>query len=112
MRVKHLKTEKQNKNNFLKKLIQSQEVERKRIAGELHDGLGQNLMIIHNRIQYYFKGKKEIPKDLEPIIPEVKETIEEVREIARNLHPHQLEQLGLTKAIQSIVRKLIPLIRN
>lgn len=106
MRVRYLKNERKKQEQFSKKLIQSQEEERKRIAGELHDGLGQNLMIIHNRIQYYFKGKKDLPNELEPLIPEVKETIEEVREIARNLHPHQLEQLGLTKAIQSIMRKL------
>ena len=106
LRVNHLKLDKIRQEEFSKKLIESQEGERKRIAGELHDSLGQNLMIIYNDIQQYSQRKEIAPNELKSLFPEVKETIEEVREIARNLHPHQLEQLGLTKAIKSIVRKL------
>ncbi|MEJ2618194.1 MAG: triple tyrosine motif-containing protein, partial [Ignavibacteriaceae bacterium] len=96
-RVNHLKLEKIRQEEFSKKLIESQEGERKRIAGELHDSLGQNLMIIYNDIQQYSQRKEIAPNELKSLFPEVKETIEEVREIARNLHPHQLEQLGLAK---------------
>jgi signal transduction histidine kinase len=64
------------------------------------------LMIIYNDIQQYSQRKEIAPNELKSLFPEVKETIEEVREIARNLHPHQLEQLGLTKAIKSIIKKL------
>lgn len=106
LRVNHLKLEKIRQEEFSKKLIESQEGERKRIAGELHDSLGQNLMIIYNDIQQYSQRKEINPNELTSLFPEVKETIKEVREIARNLHPHQLEQLGLTKAVKSIVKKL------
>jgi two-component system sensor histidine kinase ChiS len=106
LRVNHLKLEKIRQEEFSKKLIESQEGERKRIAGELHDSLGQNLMIIYNDIQQFSQRKEIAPNELKSLFPEVKETIEEVREIARNLHPHQLEQLGLTKAVKSIIKKL------
>ena len=106
LRVNHLKLEKIRHEEFSKKLIESQEGERKRIAGELHDSLGQNLMIIYNEIQQFFQKNKSVPKDLENLAPDVKETIEEVREIARNLHPYQIDQLGLTKAVKSIIKKL------
>jgi signal transduction histidine kinase len=33
---------------FSQRLIQSQEIERKRLAGELHDGLAQRLTIVKN----------------------------------------------------------------
>lgn len=36
---------------FARQLIESQEAERKRIAAELHDSLGQNLLIVKNRAQ-------------------------------------------------------------
>jgi signal transduction histidine kinase len=32
------------------------------------------------------------------------QSLDEVREIARNLHPYQLDRLGLTKALASVVR--------
>src|ERR1043165_5746473 len=34
---------------FSRRLIESQEAERKRIAGELHDSLGQGLIVIKNQ---------------------------------------------------------------
>lgn len=106
IRVNHLRLAKVRQEEFSKKLIESQEEERKRIAGELHDSLGQNLIIISNEIQQLFRNNKSIYKDFESLVPEVKESIEEVREIARNLHPYQIDQLGLTKAIQSMIKKL------
>jgi signal transduction histidine kinase len=105
-KVRRLEDERRTQEQFSQKLIESQEKERKRIAGELHDSLGQNLLIIYNLIQQYFQRTKVIPPELAQVEPEVKETIEEVRKISRNLHPHQLEQLGLTKAIESIAKKV------
>ncbi len=106
LRVRYLKVEKRRQQQFSQELIESQEKERKRIAGELHDGLGQNLLIIYNEIQQFFQETGSVPQKLENFVPAVKETIDEVREIARDLHPHQLEQLGLTKAIQAMIRKI------
>jgi len=105
-KIYNLQKEKKRQAQFSRKLIESQENERKRIAGELHDSLGQNLMIINNLIQQYIIRTKEKPPELAQVEPEIKETIDEVRKISRNLHPHQLEQLGLSKAIESIAKKV------
>src|SRR6185503_9610720 len=41
--------ERETREQFTRQLIASQEAERRRIAAELHDSLGQNLSIIKNR---------------------------------------------------------------
>ncbi len=96
------------REEFSRKLVESQEAERKRIAMELHDGLGQNLNAMRDRIKRY---SSEIPKqskeieELDLISSLVMESIEEVREISSNLRPPILDQLGLELAIESIIEK-------
>lgn len=63
-------------------------------------------MIINNEIEQYMIKTKESKDDLQQISTTVKESINEVREISYNLHPHQLERLGLTKAIESSINKV------
>jgi len=104
-RIAHLEKEKKAQEEFSKRLIQSQEEERKRIASELHDSIGQNLLIIKN---YASLGKKlNNPetglKHFEEISNNASTTIDEVRRIAYNLHPYHLERLGLTNAVLSII---------
>jgi signal transduction histidine kinase/ligand-binding sensor domain-containing protein len=94
---------------FSQRLIASQEQERKRIAAELHDGLGQNLLVIKNRALLSLNAPDDHARAVEGLseISDVaSQTIEEVREIAHDLRPFQLDRLGLTKALQSVVRKV------
>ncbi|MGI9241903.1 MAG: ATP-binding protein, partial [Verrucomicrobiales bacterium] len=94
---------------FSGRLIRSQENERKRIAADLHDGIGQNLLVIKNRL--LLAGKElgdqgSPPPEITDIIDVATESIREVRNVSHNLHPYKLERLGLTKAIQSAVRQV------
>jgi len=94
---------------FSKQSIESQERERKRIAGELHDSLGQNLLVIKNRAQIGLilpDDAERARKQLNEISATAAQSIEEVREIAYNLHPYQLDSLGLTKAIEAMLKKV------
>ncbi len=94
--------------NISRQLIVSQEAERKRIAAELHDSLGQNLLIIKNRLylaQQNAAGSNP-GEQLEEISRGVSQSIEEVREISYNLRPYQLDRLGLTKALEAMVKKV------
>ena len=82
---------------FTREIIEAQEEERRRISKGLHDGIGQNLLLIKNSLRL---------KKADEMENMVSTTIEEVRTISRNLHPFQLEKFGLTKALESMVEEL------
>lgn len=108
-RVVQLKKKQAEREAFARRLIESQEGERKRIAGELHDGLGQNLLIVKN---WALLGLNSLAEDnpAREHLNEISETtslaLDEVREIAGNLRPYQLERLGLTSTIEQMVRQV------
>ena len=109
-RVKTLKREKKAQQEFSLQLMELQEGERKRIAGELHDSLGQDLLVIRNRALLGLKDvevSKHTHDQLEQISTVATQAINEVREISYNLRPYQLDRLGLTKAIMSITARLV-----
>jgi signal transduction histidine kinase len=87
----------------------SQEQERKRIAGELHDGLGQQLLIIKNRAALgldYTEADSNIAaahKQLAEILSSTTDAISQTREIAYALRPLHLERLGLTSALEEMI---------
>jgi signal transduction histidine kinase len=95
---------------FSRELIASQENERRRIAAELHDSLGQRLIIINNLALFLLrtKGKVRSEEDkqqtIEEINSEATQAIEETRAISYALRPFQLDRLGLSKAIQALVK--------
>ena len=105
-RLHRLRRERAARMAFAQRLIESQEEERKRIAGEMHDGLGQDLLVIKNRAMLGLKdgtASARAGEQLEEISRMASHTLEEVREISRNLRPYQIDRLGLTKALESMV---------
>lgn len=97
VKTRRLEKEKNLQFEFSKNLIMAQEQERQRIARELHDGIGQNLLIIKNKSSMVNEVEM---KDL------ALQSINELREISYNLHPHQIMRLGLTNGIESIFTRL------
>ena len=92
---------------FSRQLIESQESERKRIAAELHDGLGQRMVVIKNLALMVLNSPSkngEAREQIEEISAEASQAIGDVKEISHNLRPYQLDRIGLTKAIEAIVR--------
>lgn len=91
---------------FARQLIESQEYERKRLAGELHDSLGQNLLIAKNWALIGLSAVADnnpAREHLSEISEAVSLALNEVREIAHNLRPYQLERLGLTNTIEQMI---------
>jgi len=103
LRVLRVKRQRAMQEVFSRRLIESQENERKRIAAELHDSLGQSLLVVKNYAAMALKEPK-IPekthKQLQEISDGASASIEEVRSIARALRPYQLDRFGLTKTLE------------
>lgn len=107
-RIGQLRSIGEAKTRFTQQLITSQEAERKRIAAELHDGLGQSLVIIKNRAMLGLNkrdDKERVVKELSDISDSASQALDEVREITNNLRPQLLDRLGLTKAIIAMLKK-------
>lgn len=84
------------------KLILSEEKERRRIAGYLHDGIGQLLSIAH--INLSSLAGKNLPVDIYKIIQDssdyINEAINQSRSLTYDLSPPILYELGLVAAIR------------
>jgi PAS domain S-box-containing protein len=87
-------------------LITAQEQERQHIGMELHDDLGQLLMVLKMQLRTVsrslFPEAAKIRDELEDGINFINEIIERVRRLSRNLRPTVLEDLGLAAALKLI----------
>ena len=92
------------RTRLLSQLITIQEEERKRIARELHDGVGQALTTILVNIKLLPEPPKpEIQARLLDLRRLVDETLADVRLLSRELRPSALDDLGLAAALERYV---------
>jgi len=95
------------RKHFTHLLMDSQEQERKRIAADLHDGIGQDLLVIKNRLTLALReqGRGADPShELEEIAVAISSSLQDIRRISRNLRPTQLDRIGLTSSIDAMIR--------
>ncbi len=98
--------EKTNQYKFSKKLLDAREAEKKIIASELHDGLQQDLHSIRYELKK-IQNTNFTPKEkIEKLTKRVDDTIDEIRRMSSALYPHQLENLGMKKAIIALANNL------
>lgn len=105
-RIQNLEAKRAAQEEFSRQLLESQERERQRIAAELHDGLGQDLLIIKNWAVLGLKNGANSKTQFDEISETASAAIDEVREIAYNLRPFHLDELGLTKAVESMLDRV------
>lgn len=88
-------------------LINAREEERRRIARELHDELGQRLAALKMELSSLVPNLKRRAQDgqIVAMIQMVDETVESVRRMATELRPLMLDDLGLVPAIETLVRE-------
>jgi signal transduction histidine kinase len=106
-RLKKLRKANALQQAFSRQLIEAQETERKRIAAELHDSIGQSLSIIRNLALMSLSAPEDHAQAIEQlneVSMAASEALVEVKAIAHNLRPYQIDRLGLRKAIEAMVK--------
>lgn len=94
------------------KLLTSQEAERKRVAQELHDGIGQTLSALKYSVEDYIsklsnqdEADPTCTQSLESLIPKVQNAVEEIDRIGKGLWPSMLDDLGIIPTISWFCRE-------
>ena len=104
--VEALKESEKKVKHLASQLILAQEKERRRVAGELHDGLLSELAatkyLLEGKIKLLEKGKLSDPGELKRVVDILANAIKEARRIMNNLHPAILDGLGLISAINGL----------
>lgn len=95
----------------LQGVLQATEGERKRIARELHDGVGQQLTGLKFRIEEMAgkleRGQPLSPGTLHDALRMTDDAGREVRGIAHAMMPRTLEQLGLAAAMEDLFKRAL-----
>ena len=88
-------------------LLTTQEKERRRLSVELHDELGQALMVFKLKVRSIQRalgtGQANLKVECDEVIEYINEVTDNVRRLSRDLSPYILEDLGLSAAIRWLV---------
>ncbi len=90
-------------------VIQGQEEERRRVARDLHDETAQSLTALHLGLQRLAHGlPAETQVEVGSLAALVRDTMAAVRDLATDLRPPALDELGLVPALQDWLDRLSP----
>ncbi|TAK65400.1 MAG: hypothetical protein EPO24_02590 [Bacteroidetes bacterium] len=105
----HLRRAKQERETFSHHLMEQTEAERKRIASELHDSIGQQLLIIMNMSELGMRKSKvleDAQKRFDDISSLSEVTVKQIREISHNLRPTEIDRFGVWQAIKTLAARV------
>ncbi len=93
----------QRLQHLSQRLIEVQEIERREVARDLHDDVGQHLTGLKLHLQRLIRrqaGDSEFERLSQPLVAGVDAALAKVRSLSLSLHPLQLETLGLEAAVR------------
>jgi two-component system sensor histidine kinase UhpB len=106
---KQLRESEQNLRSLASRLLTAQERERERISRELHDELGQSLLVlklqatgVERRLD---KGQAALKKEVHEISRQLDQLVDEIRRLARDLSPTMVRDLGLSSALNRLIEE-------
>ncbi|UKN01473.1 histidine kinase [Paracrocinitomix mangrovi] len=101
--IMYFRLKQKSDNLFSFTIANKLEEERGRIARDLHDGLGQSMIVLKNK----FNNLKDVDEEQAELLnTNFSEVIEEVRSISRSLIPPELRRLGLMKAVLNMLGEI------
>jgi signal transduction histidine kinase len=96
--------------NFVEQVIEAQELERRRLAGDIHDGISQRLITLSYRLDAARRSVGADPaavaEQLEKARELVELTLQEARAAIGGLRPPVLDDLGLAGGLASLARSI------
>lgn len=98
-----------NETNLSARLIKVAEEERKRLARELHDDIGQRLSLLAvslDIVKNETSADDPIREKLEESLRELQELAEDVHNLSHRLHSSKLQHLGLPAALREVCRQI------
>jgi signal transduction histidine kinase len=102
-----LRREMAEREALRRKLLYAQEEERRRIARELHDQMGQNLTALNFGLKALLDGETRsgnLGRSVQSLQELAKQTARDLHRVAVELRPPALDDLGLVKAIQNLLQ--------
>ncbi len=96
--------------NFVEQVIQAQELERRRLAGDIHDGISQRLITLSYRLDAATQAAGTDPATMAEQLGMARElvdlTLQEARAAIGGLRPPVLDDLGLAGGLTSLARSI------
>jgi signal transduction histidine kinase len=101
-----LKRKQEVRGHLLEEIISAQEAERKRIARELHDQTGQSLTSLLIGLKALESdGHRDFHKQISSLRQLTAQTLEEIHNLALELRPNSLDDLGLITTLDQYTRE-------
>ena len=92
--------------NFVEQVIEAQEMERRRLAGDIHDGISQRLITLSYRLDAAARAVTPDPDEASVQLTAARElvdlTLQEARAAISGLRPPVLDDLGLAGGLASL----------
>jgi signal transduction histidine kinase len=91
------------------RLLEVQEEERVRIAGELHDGISQQLAVVAlklDSLEYRLVGSAGQRADIAILAQRIRTIASDLQQVTRGLHPARLQHLGLVQSVRALAREM------
>jgi signal transduction histidine kinase len=91
-----------------RRIVEAGDTARRRVERDLHDGAQQRLVGLSlglRMLEDRYRDQPEATEDIEALQAELRAALQELRELARGLHPQILTEEGLGAAVESLAER-------